>query len=379
MRDYLEEVLEEETEDREELRPRRAVVRGRRRGQAEDREKEEEAEEGRAEAGFPAMPFLAGAEERPVRWPEKREGTVPAADRPAALSFDAGESLLRKETQREGLEDGAAKESVPSPALPAEWRAAVRREDGTGPVRRTWEPSSEPGQAAEGESEDVTELSAGGRIAAALSVLLRRMRTFATRTTEAARNRKDPEDDSGAVRRDAAGTITEPEPSRLSGSLPAYEGEARSAGFAGAEEEAVVTEEPAEADGSARYAGTGDIIPEDLSPARDGRLPSPEGGGREETAALLLQGISRAGRIAGTARGSRPSSPPEDGREEAAAVLLRSISRAARVAGTGRGGGGTALVTLADADSPAREPDVEALDLAVQRDARRYDGGFQLF
>ena len=69
----------------------------------------------------------------------------------------------------------------------------------------------------------------------------------------------------------------------------------------------------------------------------------------------------------------------EGGREEAAAVLLRAIGRAGRVSRTVRGGLGTAVVTVPGENAPPSEPDMEALDRLVRQDARRYDGGFQLF
>ena len=69
----------------------------------------------------------------------------------------------------------------------------------------------------------------------------------------------------------------------------------------------------------------------------------------------------------------------ESGGEGAAGILLRALGRAGRVSRIVRGGSGTAVVTLPGETAPAWEPDVESLDRLVRLDARRYDGGFQLF
>ena len=69
----------------------------------------------------------------------------------------------------------------------------------------------------------------------------------------------------------------------------------------------------------------------------------------------------------------------ETGREGAAGILLRALGRAGRVSRVVRGGTGTAVVTLPGESAPGWEPDVESLDRLVRLDARRYDGGFQLF
>ena len=64
---------------------------------------------------------------------------------------------------------------------------------------------------------------------------------------------------------------------------------------------------------------------------------------------------------------------------EAAGLLLRALSRAGRSARLLRTGSGVVTVTLPETGAGSGGLDVEALDLAVQRDARRYDGGFTLY
>ena len=120
------------------------------------------------------------------------------------------------------------------------------------------------------------------------------------------------------------------------------ETDAFSRGVISAEDETVVGEEFAEAERMALYAGTGDAF----------------------------SAADRAGVL---------SAWGESGRNEAAGFLLRALGRAGRIAGTVRGGTGTAVVTIPGENVPGSEPDVEALDRLVRQDARRYDGGFQLF
>lgn len=61
------------------------------------------------------------------------------------------------------------------------------------------------------------------------------------------------------------------------------------------------------------------------------------------------------------------------------AILAQRLRRIGRVSRLARGGGSTVTVTLPDRSSPTPALDLLALDRAVQRDARRYDGGFTLY
>ena len=70
---------------------------------------------------------------------------------------------------------------------------------------------------------------------------------------------------------------------------------------------------------------------------------------------------------------------PLEGRTAGSAVLAQRLRRTGRVSRLARGGGSTVTVTLPDRSSPAPALDLLALDRAVQRDARRYDGGFTLY
>lgn len=70
---------------------------------------------------------------------------------------------------------------------------------------------------------------------------------------------------------------------------------------------------------------------------------------------------------------------PLEGRTVGSAVLAQRLRRTNRVSRLARGGGSTVTVTLPDRSSPAPALDLLALDRAVQRDARRYDGGFTLY
>lgn len=85
----------------------------------------------------------------------------------------------------------------------------------------------------------------------------------------------------------------------------------------------------------------------------------------------------------------RPASPAAleageplgHGREQGAAALLERLSRARQTAGygSGPGGGAVRLSVPQGAEAGGGGLELEALDRAVQRDARRYDGGFALF
>ena len=66
--------------------------------------------------------------------------------------------------------------------------------------------------------------------------------------------------------------------------------------------------------------------------------------------------------------------------QEAAGLLLGAMAAAGRsVRALERSAPGIMTVTLPDAGPQSPGPDLEALDLAMQRDARRYDGGFELY
>ncbi len=69
------------------------------------------------------------------------------------------------------------------------------------------------------------------------------------------------------------------------------------------------------------------------------------------------------------------------GPEVAAAALLERLERARQVAGYGTGTGGSGVRLSVPQEETAVDSGLalEALDRAVQRDARRYDGGFALF
>ncbi|MDO4516153.1 MAG: hypothetical protein Q4C76_03335 [Bacillota bacterium] len=70
---------------------------------------------------------------------------------------------------------------------------------------------------------------------------------------------------------------------------------------------------------------------------------------------------------------------PLEGRTVGSAVLDQRLRRTGRVSRLARGGGSAVTVTLPDRSSPAPALDLLDLDRAVQRDARRYDGGFTLY
>ena len=72
--------------------------------------------------------------------------------------------------------------------------------------------------------------------------------------------------------------------------------------------------------------------------------------------------------------------PPGEGRTGAAELLMQALSRTGRSLRALRGGAGVLTVALPREDgASAGGTDLEALDLAMQRDARRYDGAFQLY
>ena len=111
-----------------------------------------------------------------------------------------------------------------------------------------------------------------------------------------------------------------------------------------AEGEASLRQEPGEPE---REAGMTDLLPERLTWER-----------RAAEAALL----SSAGR-----------------RETEGAALYEALRRAARTARAGRQGPGTVALTLPDRAASAPGLTLTDIDRAVQRDARRFDGGYTLY
>lgn len=96
-----------------------------------------------------------------------------------------------------------------------------------------------------------------------------------------------------------------------------------------------------------------------------GRDPVEKGGGHGEEEA---------------GRGGSPSwAEGQTNRRTTGAALLSALTRTALAAGQIRQQGRPLAVTLAGEVPRAVGPDLEAMDRAVQRDARRYDGGFPLY
>ena len=72
--------------------------------------------------------------------------------------------------------------------------------------------------------------------------------------------------------------------------------------------------------------------------------------------------------------------PLAEERTEAAGILLQALSRTGRSLRALRSGPGVLTVSLpGESGGTAAGTDLESLDLAMQRDARRYDGGFPLY
>ena len=65
--------------------------------------------------------------------------------------------------------------------------------------------------------------------------------------------------------------------------------------------------------------------------------------------------------------------------ETEGAALYEALRRAAQTARAGRMGPGTVSLTLPDRAAPAPGLTITDIDRAVQRDARRFDGGFTLY
>ena len=70
---------------------------------------------------------------------------------------------------------------------------------------------------------------------------------------------------------------------------------------------------------------------------------------------------------------------PLEKRTLGAAVLAQRLRRTGRVSRLAQGGGTTMTVTLPEQVRSSQSLDLLALDRAVQRDARRYDGGFPFY
>jgi len=84
------------------------------------------------------------------------------------------------------------------------------------------------------------------------------------------------------------------------------------------------------------------------------------------------------GTISGLQPGTEGAYIPQKGRGEGSQAVYRSLVRSERAAGAVRGPGRRLTVTLPE--TPASGGlDAQELDRAVERDARRYDGGFWLY
>ena len=196
--------------------------------------------------------------------------------------------------------------------------ALLPGENGDEQKKRVQDKERETDRGREGESREKTEKAAESEDGEVLPELMPGERTAALHTEETAQRRED---------RDM---------------VPQTETEAFPTGVFSAENDTAAGEALAEAERMALYAELADAFSE---PVRTGVIPA----------------------------------WGESGREEAAAVLLRALGRTGRVSRTVRGGLGTAVVTVPGENAPDSEPDVESLDRLVRLDARRYDGGFQLF
>lgn len=105
-----------------------------------------------------------------------------------------------------------------------------------------------------------------------------------------------------------------------------------------------------------------------------GRVPAAEewpGTVRSLASAPWAEALTR-GRVLWVGEGQRTGA--------AAAGLVEGLRRAAQAARLAAGGTSAATARLPEAEPTARmNPDLLALDRAVRRDARRYDGGFALY
>ena len=340
MTDYLEEVLEEETEDRENFRSRRAAVRISRSGQSGGTEKERKAERAGEIMAFPT----AGTPSDPAESrATDRKKPEPTGNRRAETPAGEDETSVVRERFRE--KDGAEEESVLIHVPPIRRRAAVLSEEEAGPEKRRGAAGPDRETSGEEAKEEQTEETAGKRNAGTLRDLLTFRTSAALRRAETARRREmgDPVPDEG--RAGAYGMFREENAPIPSGSLWEREAEELPPGFDAPEEGSKVTEDLETAERINGYAGTGDGNPGPMAPVRPGWMPAWD----------------------------------KSGREDASPALLLALDRAKRAARTVRNGTGTAVVTLPGEAASGWEPDAEALDRLVRLDARRYDGGFQLF
>ena len=118
-------------------------------------------------------------------------------------------------------------------------------------------------------------------------------------------------------------------------------------------------------------AGHGDWQEETSLPAR-----SPEEWGAEERETVALAEEIRREKLANRAAlAVLTGSAGETG----ALVLYQALRKAAQVARTGRMGPGTVALTLPDRAPSSPGLTLNDIDRAVQRDARRFDGGYSLY
>ena len=214
------------------------------------------------------------------------------------------------------MEDRAEEESALLRDLSRNRWKAVPGENRSAPAKRRREREPEPERTMKGEAAEETGEAEKREDGEALLDLRMRRRAAVLQTAGRSRQEED--------------------------MVSLQEGKAPSEEFVPAEGESAVTEELAEAERLTRYGGTEDAYSE--------TVPS---------------GALSAWR--------------ESGREGAAGILLRALGRAGRVSRIVHGGAGTAVVTMPGEITPVWEPDMESLDRLVRLDARRYDGGFQLF
>lgn len=247
---------------------------------------------------------------------ERREKTADPAKSRTGKGTDGAKEAF---PVRAGLpEDGTEEERALPPVFRMRRRAAVPAKEGKLQEKREKEADSEPERSGEEETRGKRERSGEEEDGDVPPELVTKQRAVSLRAVGMGQGRED----QGTVLQLGATDLPE--------------------GFASVESEAAVPEELAEAERMAHYAGAGESF---SSAVRDGTLSAWE----------------------------------ESGREEAAGFLLRAIARAGRASRIVREGTGTAVVTLPGEGPSAPEPDVEALDRLVRQDARRYDGGFQLF
>ena len=137
-----------------------------------------------------------------------------------------------------------------------------------------------------------------------------------------------------------------------------------------------------------------DLLEEDLAVELTGDPLTPVGRRKvplfEEDESLLRDmtspgndqdgGTAAANEDASSGRAGSPSWVEEAADQRPGAVrLLAMLSRAAQAAGRVQQQGKPVTVTLTGENTRSGQMDLEAVDRAVQRDARRYDGGFPLY